>query len=179
MHRRIEPGAEQRADQQFRLLPRDFACVGRGVDHRPDAIVRQRLALALRGNPFNVRRHLRERRPTQLVVGAEHVEHRRRIGKEMLAALAREADRVRQHHHWVDLGAVGYRVEAKLARKLLRELSRGVREARAQTPHHRRRQGAIEHGARAIMLGRVALQDQARRPPRLLALKVAQAHAAA
>jgi hypothetical protein len=106
MHRRIEAGAEQRPDQQFRLLPRHFTRVGRGVDHRPDAVVRKRLALALRRNPLDVRRHLGDCRPTQLVVGAEHVEHRRRIGQQVLAALLGQADRVRQHHHRVDLGAI-------------------------------------------------------------------------
>ena len=139
----------------------------------------KRLALALRRNPLDMRRHLRDRRPAQLVVGAEHVEHRRRIGQQMLAAFSREADRVRHDHHRIDFGAIGDRVEAPLSRQRLRELFRGLGEARPQRPHHRRRQRAIEHGAGAIVLGRVALENQARRPPRLLALKVAQAHAAA
>jgi hypothetical protein len=63
-----------------------------------------------------MRRHLRDRRPAQLIVWAEHVEHRRRVGQQVLAALAGEADRVRHHHHRVDFGAIGDRVEAALSR---------------------------------------------------------------
>ena len=139
----------------------------------------KRLALALRRNPLDMRRHLGDRRPAQLVVGAEHVEDGRRIGQQVLAALLGEADRVRHDHHRIDFGAVGDRVETALSRKRLRELSGGLGEARPERPHHRRRQRAIEHGAGAIVLGRIALQHQARRPPRLLALKVAQTHAPA
>jgi len=76
----VEAGAEQRPDQEFRLLPRHLARIRAGMDRGPNAVVRERLALALRRNPFDVRRHLRHRRSTQIVIGPEHVEDGRRIG---------------------------------------------------------------------------------------------------
>ena len=136
------------------------------------------LSDSVRCDPFDVWRHLRDRCGAQFVIGAKHVEDGRRIGQKMLTALLGQADCVRQHHHRVDFGAVGDGVEADLSRELLRELTRRLSEARAQRSHHRCGQGAIEHAARPVMFGRVALQHHARRPPRLLALKVAQTHAA-
>ena len=156
-----------------------FARVRRGVDRRTDAVARERFALALQGDPFDMRRHLRQRSASQFVVGAEHVEHGRRIGQQMLAALFRQADRVRQHHHRVDFRAVGDRIETASVGEFAGQRLRRLDEAGAQRTHHRRRQRAVEHGAGAIMLGRVALEYEARRAPRRFAREVAKADPAA
>ena len=175
----VEASAEQRADEKLRLLPRHLARIRPGVDHRPDAVVRQRLTLALRRNPRDMRRHLRDGLAAQLVVGTEHVEDRCRVGQQMPAALLREADRVGHDHHRIDFGAIRDRVEAARSRQFPREFFRQLGEARFQRPHHRRRQRAVKHRAGAIVFRRIALEDHAWRPPWLLALKIAQAHAAA
>ena len=73
VNRRIEAGAEQRPDQEFRLLPCYIPRISSGMDHRPNAVIRQRITLALQRDPFDVRAHLRHRRSAQFVVGAEHV----------------------------------------------------------------------------------------------------------
>jgi hypothetical protein len=52
-------------------------------------------------------------------------------------------------------------------------------EARAQAAHHRRRQGAVEHGAALAVQGRVDLQDHARPAQRRMRQVVAQPDAAA
>jgi hypothetical protein len=97
----------------------------------------------------------------------------------MLAALFRQADRVWQHHHRVDFRAVGDRIETASVGEFAGQRLRRLDEAGAQRTHHCRRQRAVEHGAGAIMLGRVALEYEARRAPRRFAREIAEANAAA
>ena len=183
MNGRVEAGAEQRPDQELRFLPRHFARVGAGMDHRSDAVVASASRLHCAGihstrAPAPARSLpgvARCRGPNMLSTPSPH------RATDARGLLSIKADCIGHDHHRIDFGAVlGHRVEAAFSRQCLRELFRGLREARPQGSRITVADNARSRTARArSCFGRIAFENEARRPPGLLALEVAQTHAAA
>jgi hypothetical protein len=115
----------------------------------------------------------------QLVVGPKGVERRASIGQQVFAPFLAQAHGVGEYGKRIGFGQSRNSVETTRFEQLLRERLCGRRKRVAQLFHDARRQRAIEYGARAVVLGRILLQDEARRTPRLLLGEVAHADATA
>ena len=116
--RGVQTRGKQRADQQLGLLGRDLLAVGSGMDGGADALRREILPPALRGDPGNVRCRVGACCAAQLVVGAEGVEGQRAVGQQMLPPFAHNPHRVREHRQGKRLGECGDGVDlARLQRR--------------------------------------------------------------
>ena len=176
----VEARREQRPHQQRGLLGRDLAGVAEGVDTGAETARREVRPLALLGHIGLMRRRAFDRALPQFVRRPERVEHETRIGQQILAPLLLQAHRIGKHRQRIGFGEVGNRIDIAAAGQQFIDLGvRRRREAVTQPLHRRRRQHLAEHRAGAGMRRRVGLEDQARRPPRLLLLEIAQANAAA
>ena len=176
---RIDPGREQRTDQQRGLLMGDVAGIGMGMDAGTEPAGREVLALALRGHIGLMRRRALDRFLAQLVRRPECVEHQAGVGQEVFASLLLKAHRVGKDRQRIGFRKVGNGIEAA-AREQFVDLGFGERgEMTAERLHRGRRQHLVQHRPRACMRRRIGLQDNARRSPRLFLGKIAQADAAA
>ena len=97
----------------------------------------------------------------------------------MLPPILFQAHRVGKDRQGIGFREVGDGIDVLSLQQLIDLGFRRHGKALAKLLHHGRRQDLAEHGAGARMRRRIGLQDQARRPPWLLGLEIAQAHAAA
>ena len=100
-HGRVDARRQERAHQHSRFVARKLAGVDGGVDHRAESVGRQRLAGAIGHDPAPHRVRVAEGGLGQRVLRPERIEHHRAIGQQVLAALLRQAERVRK-----DLGRI-------------------------------------------------------------------------
>ena len=175
----IDTRREQRAHQHRCLRLRDIAGIDPGMDAGAETSRCEIVSLALLLHISLVRLRAFDRGLPQFVRRPERIEDHAGVGQQMVAAFLSQPDSIGKDRQRIGLGQIGDGIDASLGQQPVDLDLGGVDEPVTDLLHDRRRKHPAEYRTGPRMGRRVGLENQARRPPRFLLGKIAQAHAAA
>ena len=150
-----------------------------GMDAGAETARREVFALALFGDIGLMRRRALDGVLPQLVGRTEGVEDEAGIGQQVLAPFLLQPERIGKDRQRIGFGEIGDGVKTLPLQQFVDLGFGGGGEAATELLQRGRRQHVAQHRAGAGMRRRIGLEDDARRPPRLLLGEIAQADAAA